>query len=79
MDSKLGNAIATNVRGTAEILEIMKEARNVNAFILVSTAYSNCYERVIEEKFYEPPLDPELLIKMTEELKANILQDISSA
>ncbi|KAJ8965265.1 hypothetical protein NQ314_004249, partial [Rhamnusium bicolor] len=48
------------------------------AFVLVSTAYSNCYEKYIEEKFYEPPIDPILLIKMTEELKPNILNNISS-
>ncbi|KAJ8961661.1 hypothetical protein NQ318_021259, partial [Aromia moschata] len=46
--------------------------------IEVSTAYSNCYEKYIEEKFYETPIDPELLIKITEELKPNILNSVSS-
>ncbi|KAH1028246.1 hypothetical protein HUJ05_001621 [Dendroctonus ponderosae] len=45
MDSKLMDAVMTNVNGTAEILEIMKGAKCLQAFILVSTAYSNCLNR----------------------------------
>ncbi|XP_018571845.1 fatty acyl-CoA reductase wat-like [Anoplophora glabripennis] len=77
MDSKLADAVTTNVKGTAEILEIMKEVKNLHAFVLVSTAYSNCYERRIEERFYEPPIDPDLLIRMTEDLNEHILASIS--
>lgn len=77
MDSKLGDAVTTNVRGTAEMLELMGEVRNLEAFVLVSTAYSNCYEKRIEEKFYEPPINPDLLIRITEDLKPNVLTSIS--
>ncbi|KAJ8978200.1 hypothetical protein NQ317_013146 [Molorchus minor] len=77
MDAKLGDAVITNVRGTSEILEIMKRAKNLHVFVLISTAYSNCYEKYIEEKFYEAPIDPELLIKITEQLKPNIFNRIS--
>lgn len=77
MDSKLGDAVITNVRGTSEILDLIKDNRNLEAFVLVSTAYSNCHERCIEEKFYEPPIQPELLIRMTEELRPDMLNDIT--
>ncbi|KAJ8915207.1 hypothetical protein NQ315_015430 [Exocentrus adspersus] len=78
MESKLHDAVRTNVKGTSELLDIMKDARNLHAFVLVSTAYSNCQHRFIEEKFYEAPIDPELLIKMTDQLKPHVLDSISS-
>lgn len=78
MDSELGDAVFTNVRGTSEILDLIKDIRNLEAFVLVSTAYSNCPERSIEEKFYETPIEPELLIRMTEELRPDTLKAISN-
>ncbi|XP_050306470.1 fatty acyl-CoA reductase wat-like isoform X2 [Anthonomus grandis grandis] len=77
MDSKLAEAVMTNVNGTAEILEIMKEAQSLQAFILVSTAYSNCLNRIIEEVFYDPPIDPKLLIKIAKEMKPELFNNIS--
>lgn len=78
MDSKLGDAVLTNIRGTSELLDVLKDAKNLESFVLVSTAYSNCSQSCIEEKFYESPINPELLIKMVEELKPEIFSDISS-
>lgn len=78
MDLKLVDAVMTNVNGTAEILEIMKRAQSLEAFILVSTAYSNCLNRVIEEMFYEPPIDPKLLIRIAEGMRTELLNNISS-
>ncbi|CAG9861086.1 unnamed protein product [Phyllotreta striolata] len=77
MDSILGDAIKTNVRGTSELLDLIKNNQNINAFVQISTAYSNCYERAINEKFYDPPVNPEFLIKMSDELDSNILNEIS--
>lgn len=77
MDSKLMDAVMTNVNGTAEMLEIMKGAKFLQAFILVSTAYSNCLNSVIEEEFYEPPIDPKLLIRIAEKMQPELLHDIS--
>ncbi|XP_030750973.1 fatty acyl-CoA reductase 1-like [Sitophilus oryzae] len=79
MDAKLADAVMTNVNGTAEILNLMKGSRTLRAFVLVSTAYSNCMNEIIEEKFYEPPIDPKLLIMMANNMKAELLNDISSS
>lgn len=78
MDSRLDDAVRTNVRGTADVLDIIKEADNLQAFVLVSTAYSNCQQSRIEERFYEPPVDPQLLIAITEGLKSDVLNAIST-
>lgn len=77
MDSKLNDAVITNVRGTSELLDILKEAKHLECMMLVSTAYSNCCQETIEEKFYESPMDPELLIKMAEDLKPEVFNNIS--
>ncbi|KAL1492059.1 hypothetical protein ABEB36_012557 [Hypothenemus hampei] len=77
MDSSLIDAVKTNVNGTAEILEIMKGAKKLLAFVLVSTAYSNCLHQVIEEAFYDPPINPKLLIAIVEGTKPEVLENIS--
>ncbi|XP_074034259.1 fatty acyl-CoA reductase wat [Leptinotarsa decemlineata] len=78
MDSKLHEAVITNVRGTLAILDLMKDAKNLNSLILVSTAYSNCHESQIKEEFYGAPIDPKFLIKLVDKLDENILKEISS-
>ncbi|KAG5879702.1 hypothetical protein JTB14_006487 [Gonioctena quinquepunctata] len=77
MDSNLEEAVITNVRGTSAVLDLIKHAKQLRSFILVSTAYSNCYQSHIEEKFYEPTICPELLVRITEELQPDVLKDIS--
>ncbi|XP_028128534.1 fatty acyl-CoA reductase wat-like [Diabrotica virgifera virgifera] len=77
MDLKLQEAVITNVRGTMELLELIKESEQIQAFVQVSTAFSNCYEKTIEEKFYETPIKPELLIQMSEEMNPEMFNSIS--
>lgn len=77
MDSKLRDAVITNVRGTLELLHILKEATHLESLVLVSTAYSNCCQKIIEEKFYESPIDPDLLVRMAEDLKPEMFNEIS--
>ncbi|CAH1154753.1 unnamed protein product [Phaedon cochleariae] len=79
MDSvKLEEAVITNIRGTSELLDLMGNALDLQAFIIVSTAYSNCCETTIKEQFYEPAIDPDLLVAMTEKLNPNTLNAIST-
>nr|CAH7750883.1 unnamed protein product [Callosobruchus chinensis] len=78
MDAKLHDAVITNVRGTAEMIKIAKGMQDLQAFLLVSTAYSNCKEKIIEERFYESPMDAELLISMAEQLDGDFLNKLST-
>lgn len=50
--------VRSNVRGTREILEISSKMQRLQVFAYISTAYSHCPRDAIEEKFYEPPMDP---------------------
>ncbi|XP_053674489.1 fatty acyl-CoA reductase wat-like [Anopheles nili] len=65
-DESLKESVQTNVRGTQEMLMIAEKCSQLEIFTYISTAFSHCVLRVIEEKFYEPPIDPTLLIKVSE-------------
>lgn len=56
--------VQSNVRGTRDILEITKKMKHIQVFAYVSTAYSHCPRDVVEEKFYDPPMDPDFWLKM---------------
>jgi fatty acyl-CoA reductase len=43
----------TNVFGTKNIIDLSRELKNLDAFVHVSTTYSNPLEMVTEEKVYE--------------------------
>ncbi|CAG9766285.1 unnamed protein product [Ceutorhynchus assimilis] len=75
--SNLRETIFSNVKSTREVLKIAKNCRNLLSFVYVSTAYSNCTEKIIEETFYDPPISPELLINICEELDGEMLERIT--
>ncbi|GLH06172.1 Putative fatty acyl-CoA reductase CG5065 [Gryllus bimaculatus] len=53
----LPKAVCLNTRGTSELCEMALRMRRLEAFIHVSTAYSNCNRLEIDEKLYPPPGD----------------------
>ncbi|KAL7046931.1 hypothetical protein ACKWTF_002748 [Chironomus riparius] len=67
-DENLRESIEINVRGTREVISLAKRTRNLNVFIYVSTAFSTPSFNV-HEKFYNPNIDPNLMIKVVENLK----------
>ncbi|KAF5289636.1 hypothetical protein FQA39_LY14994 [Lamprigera yunnana] len=79
MDEKLKLAVETNVRGLQELIQLSQEMTNLKSILIVSTAYSNCIYQVIEEKFYETPIEPEALIKFAEGASENILDNITTS
>nr|CAI5825351.1 unnamed protein product [Callosobruchus analis] len=64
-DQKLKTAMATNVQATHDMLQLGREVQNLKAFMYVSTAYSNCPEKVIEEKIYKSVAPYEALLTVT--------------
>lgn len=78
MDSRLRDAVITNVRGTSELIQILKKTKHLESLVLVSTAYSNCCHKIIEEKLYDSPVEPDLLVNMAEDLKPEIFNEIST-
>lgn len=65
-DKTLQQLCLSNVRGTREIIALVKEMKNLSIFAYISTAYSHSPRDVIEERFYEAPVDPDDMIRVAE-------------
>lgn len=65
-DKTLQQLCLSNVRGTREIITLVKEIKNLIVFAYISTAYSHSPRDVIEEKFYPAPIDPDQMIRVAE-------------
>lgn len=65
-DKTLQQLCMINVRGTREIITLVKEIKNLLVFAYISTAYSHSPRNVIEEKFYPSPVDPDQMIRVAE-------------
>ncbi|XP_019868915.2 fatty acyl-CoA reductase wat [Aethina tumida] len=73
-NEKIKLATAINVRGTLEILKIARRCKHLKCLVHVSTAYSHCPKNEIGEEFYPPPIDPNYLLEVTEELSDEDLE-----
>ncbi|XP_012270706.1 fatty acyl-CoA reductase wat-like [Orussus abietinus] len=76
-DEKLKLAVAVNVHGTKLMLDLAKEMPKLKSFIHVSTAYANCVEKVIGEKFYQPPIEASKLMTLVECMDDKLAEDIT--
>ncbi|XP_076284758.1 fatty acyl-CoA reductase wat-like isoform X2 [Lasioglossum baleicum] len=63
-NEKLRECVNTNVRTTKSLLLWAKQLSNLKAFIYVSTAFSNCLNKTIDEIHYPPPIDADKLITL---------------
>lgn len=61
--------VQSNIRSTRDLLEIAKKMKRLQVFAYVSTAYSHCPRDHIEEKFYDPPMDPEFWLNVLDRCK----------
>lgn len=71
-DIKISLSLRINVLGTMKMLDLARECKKLEIFIYVSTAYSHCYQKTIEEEFYSAPADMKAVldaIKTDEETK----------
>ncbi|XP_069698280.1 putative fatty acyl-CoA reductase CG5065 isoform X2 [Periplaneta americana] len=69
-------ALQTNVMGTQEIVYLCKEMPQIVALVYVSTAYSNCSLKEIDEKVYPPPHDPRRLTECVNWMSETDFQSI---
>ncbi|XP_026467581.1 fatty acyl-CoA reductase wat-like [Ctenocephalides felis] len=76
-DEHLRVAMAINVHGTKDILDLCKHMIQLKSVIHVSTAYSNCHLRQIDEKFYEYSVKREDLVALIEKLDDKAVEDIT--
>ncbi|KAL7976330.1 hypothetical protein Chor_002549 [Crotalus horridus] len=71
------NALLLNVLGTQQLLRLAHQMKNLEALIHVSTAYSNCNRRHIEEVFYPIPVEPKKLLDMMAWMDESLIEAIT--
>ncbi|XP_049883818.1 fatty acyl-CoA reductase wat-like [Pectinophora gossypiella] len=76
-DEALRLAVEINVRGTREILLLARGCSKLRAMVHISTAYSNCPMKNIEEKFYDSPMPGDKLIDLVETMDQKTLNNIT--
>ncbi|KAL1132366.1 hypothetical protein AAG570_010321 [Ranatra chinensis] len=67
-DEKLSEAVRINITGTREIIKLCKEMPNLRSVCHVSTAFSHCSRKEIDEIFYDAPISPDNLIALVNSL-----------
>lgn len=58
-DQDFRTAYYINIRSVKDLMTNARKMRKLQSFIHVSTAFSNCQQKVIEEKVYKPPMTAE--------------------
>ncbi|XP_046837355.1 fatty acyl-CoA reductase wat-like isoform X2 [Vespa crabro] len=76
-NEKMKLATEINVRSVKDIINLSKEMSKLKSVVHVSTAYSNCFHIPLEEKFYDPPIDPDELINLVNCINEKLLDDIT--
>lgn len=71
LDAIAVETIETNVYGTYQLLELCTRMRQLSAFLYVSTAFSQINQGDPAEQFYQPIVNPMLLIKCFQRFGAN--------
>lgn len=72
-DLPLKLAVQINTVGTKNVLDLAKKMSKLNVFIHVSTTYCQCTERVLEERSYPAPVEPETVMDVVNNLKDDVL------
>ncbi|XP_050433016.1 fatty acyl-CoA reductase wat-like [Adelges cooleyi] len=73
-DERLDIAIGINVIGAREIVKLAHKIEKLESYMHVSTAYSNCHKKQIDEKFYNLPYSYEKLIQLYKSKSSNVLE-----
>ncbi|XP_014601322.1 PREDICTED: putative fatty acyl-CoA reductase CG5065 [Polistes canadensis] len=76
-NEKIKSATYTNVRGVKDMISLSKQMPNLKSFTHVSSVYSQCIHNMIEERFYDPPMDDSKLINLVDNMNEKLLDDIT--
>ncbi|XP_009178728.3 fatty acyl-CoA reductase 2 [Papio anubis] len=76
-DDTLRHAVQLNVTATRQLLLMASQMPKLEAFIHISTAYSNCNLKHIDEVIYPCPVEPKKIIDSLEWLDDAIIEEIA--
>nr|CAD7446965.1 unnamed protein product [Timema bartmani] len=75
-DEKINIAIPMNIRGTKEIIDLGRACVNLKSLVYLSTAYSNCNRKDIEECFYDPPIEDDEVINFLATVNESVMETL---
>jgi len=76
-DEKLKTAVHINVGGTKQLLDLARLMPHLKSFVHVSSAYANCPEKHIEERFYPASLKSDTAIQLVELVQEDVLNAVT--
>lgn len=76
-DEKIKIAMQINVQACKDVMQICSEMLHLKSVVHVSTAYTQCPQRRIEERFYAPPIDSGKVLVLTECVSDKLLESIT--
>ncbi|KAJ0182918.1 hypothetical protein K1T71_000894 [Dendrolimus kikuchii] len=76
-DEPLKNAVKQNVQSVIRIMELCDAMPRIQAFVYVSTAYSNPELTTVEERVYKPPKPLQEVLSIADNISENILNEIT--
>lgn len=76
-DLSLRASFLTNVFGANQLIQIALGMRRLISFLYISTAYSNCIQEVVEEKFYDVDVDPLEMLRIVTAISEEQLDMLS--
>lgn len=65
-DSTLMELCLVNLRGTRELLRLAERCKKLKMFAYISTAFSHCVRKRVEENFYDVSIKPDEMIRIAE-------------
>lgn len=71
-DCSIDTICLVNVRGTREMIKLVRQFKLMTLFVYISTAYcqSTCLNSNTKEEFYPAPMDPHEMIRICEYFEA---------
>ncbi|EFN87626.1 putative fatty acyl-CoA reductase CG5065 [Harpegnathos saltator] len=73
-DEMLKTAVLMNTRGTKMMVELAKEMKNLALFVYISTAYCHLEEKILRQRTYPPPANPDSVIKCVEWVDEEVIE-----
>lgn len=70
-------AVENNVISVENLIELASKLSKLQALVHVSTAYSNCNRKQVDEVFYEAPIEAEKLIDMSKWMKEEMFEKVA--
>jgi len=73
----LRDAVRYNILPAQKLMKLARETKSLDSYVHISTAFSQLDKKNIEEKIYEPPIDPYKLIQMVNTLSDEQLEQLT--